>query len=740
MAYGRRASVVFLARAAIALAILARGIVPLGAGELRTWTSADGRFTTQAELVEIKGDQVVLKQASGNAITVPISALSQTDRDFLTKPVPAKEAPKVEPPVAKGEPKAGTPAALIARVAAEDPPFAYEPVKEFSTAPQRRIDRIAVSRDETRVLTCCNDTAGTCFVWNLATGEKVSQLDRTGLLDRAALSKDGKIAVVTDRTKIEVFNALSGKLVRSDPMPDGAELKIEDLRISDDSQWYCAITHTRRVLRRGLTDGRTFASPPIAMRGDRGGPFTAIGPLARTILMDSGDPKPDLLFFRESPARMQSDPLPVAEKVFPTAAACSPNIWSIATDDLNYYFYINRGGKYQHFGPMDTRGSLIRQMVISSNEGIISLLGDANRVQIVDLFTNQNYFPLLPYPHLEKQIGPSGVSLFFAQGNKLCYWQAVLPKQGRAIWVHAVTTLFADKQYALLDELADECLADPERFPFTESPKFDSLIDNLDSPISMKGLGPLEFGQRQKQANEWLAKNPKSVAARVLVARFHVAEGWDARGSGFADTVTREGAEKFQASITAARETLAPVMESDNPPARAYSLWFTIAKAESWDGARLAPYLARFFKRYPTYHKGHALIAERLLPRWGGDEGETGRYIQSVGDQVGGEQGDIVYARLVADVHRYYSRTGFFEESGLDYDRTLRGLAALARDEFSRNFAANYGLYFAGLKRDREQALRFADLFEDTRFGWLRRPWRSDYAYENTLRWLDDGS
>jgi hypothetical protein len=47
------------------------------------WTDATGKFQVEAELVEVKGDKVVLKKTNGNTTTVPISRLSQPDQEFV---------------------------------------------------------------------------------------------------------------------------------------------------------------------------------------------------------------------------------------------------------------------------------------------------------------------------------------------------------------------------------------------------------------------------------------------------------------------------------------------------------------------------------------------------------------------------------------------------------------------------------------------------------------------------------
>jgi formylglycine-generating enzyme required for sulfatase activity len=54
-------------------------------GVERTWTDTTGKFSVTAELVEVRGDKVVLRREDGKQITVPLAKLSAEDQQFLTQ-------------------------------------------------------------------------------------------------------------------------------------------------------------------------------------------------------------------------------------------------------------------------------------------------------------------------------------------------------------------------------------------------------------------------------------------------------------------------------------------------------------------------------------------------------------------------------------------------------------------------------------------------------------------------------
>ena len=49
----------------------------------RKWTDNKGKFSVEAELLEVKDDNVVLKRTNGSVITVPLARLSENDRQYL---------------------------------------------------------------------------------------------------------------------------------------------------------------------------------------------------------------------------------------------------------------------------------------------------------------------------------------------------------------------------------------------------------------------------------------------------------------------------------------------------------------------------------------------------------------------------------------------------------------------------------------------------------------------------------
>lgn len=75
-------------------------LVLLGASSAavaRTWTSGDGKFTTEAEFVSISGGTVTLKKPDGKLVKVPARLLSAADQEFIKAQSKPQENPSGEP-------------------------------------------------------------------------------------------------------------------------------------------------------------------------------------------------------------------------------------------------------------------------------------------------------------------------------------------------------------------------------------------------------------------------------------------------------------------------------------------------------------------------------------------------------------------------------------------------------------------------------------------------------------------
>jgi hypothetical protein len=77
-------------------------LVPAAWADTRTWRSNDGRFTVEAELVQVDETLVHLKRKDGRVVQVPLERLSAADREFLKT---RKTDAAAKPPAVRADPR-----------------------------------------------------------------------------------------------------------------------------------------------------------------------------------------------------------------------------------------------------------------------------------------------------------------------------------------------------------------------------------------------------------------------------------------------------------------------------------------------------------------------------------------------------------------------------------------------------------------------------------------------------------
>jgi hypothetical protein len=92
-------------------------------------------------------------------------------------------------------------------------------------------------------------------------------------------------------------------------------------------------------------------------------------------------------------------------------------------------------------------------------------------------------------------------------------------------------------------------------------------------------------------------------------------------------------------------------------------------------------------RMWPDYHIFHAIRAYYLLPRWHGQPGEWEAFAAESAADLGGEQGDVLYAQIVWAMHASRIYGNPIAETALEWARVQRGFEALCR-QFPNSLSA----------------------------------------------------
>ena len=286
-------------------------------------------------------------------------------------------------------------------------------------------------------------------------------------------------------------------------------------------------------------------------------------------------------------------------------------------------------------------------------------------------------------------IAGRGKAMVFRRGDQWIH--AVAPAQINADRILRVLAedLIDDDRIDQLDAvfayLRTPSIADVGEYPDELSEEFLNALY-----LVSQEYGWVHGGDPRIRRELWLKRAgermPQSIVIPMLLAQYHSDLAWAARGSGFVNTVTNEGMQTYHEQLTVALNHIKPLLKKQQPATRVFSLSVSFATGLSAPKTAVGE-LTRRAMETPAKNslEVHSAAVNYLLPRWHGNPGDFENYIDRVCDQLGGNDGDAMYARLIVSSARYYpSGQPASDFMRFDPDRVLRGMDAYyAKDRTS---------------------------------------------------------
>jgi hypothetical protein len=191
-------------------------------------------------------------------------------------------------------------------------------------------------------------------------------------------------------------------------------------------------------------------------------------------------------------------------------------------------------------------------------------------------------------------------------------------------------------------------------------------LDDIYDQITAAGDVPTQ--------QEWVLKQPQSSNAKIALASGLTNYAWQARGSGWASSVTDEGWKLFSERLEQSSDML-KLAQKTSP--RWYAASQTVALGQSWPSKKYDAMVAEGRKKFPNYSTLVFRKAYWLQPRWHGTEGEAEKYMAAEAAKLPPADRDIFYAQIAWSVSR---RIGdVFNETKISWPRTKAGLMALVK-------------------------------------------------------------
>jgi Domain of unknown function (DUF4034) len=290
----------------------------------------------------------------------------------------------------------------------------------------------------------------------------------------------------------------------------------------------------------------------------------------------------------------------------------------------------------------------------------------------------------------------------------------------------AIDGLLKAEKFEQLDCLADSARSHKELFPGGMW-KIHIIYGGLQRPP----LHPTseDWETHLQLLQRWVSTRPQSITARVALAESYVNYGWDARGSGLADSVSESGWKLLEERASKAKEILEQASTLSAKCPEWYVAMQNVALAQSWEPEASQALFDQAVKYDPSYYYYYRLLANSMLPKWGGEEGQTEKFLQSASDRIGGEAGDILYYRVASTVVCGCPND---QQLKLSWPRILKGFDAVEK----QNGAApeNWNL-LAHMAYAFNDAVVADKMFARIGDQWSEDIWRDSSVFESAKQW-----
>jgi hypothetical protein len=289
----------------------------------------------------------------------------------------------------------------------------------------------------------------------------------------------------------------------------------------------------------------------------------------------------------------------------------------------------------------------------------------------------------------------------------------------------AVASLLNHDEFDLLDQIASQARSSKSRFS-GGTWKLAAFYVGLEHPPAADP----EWPDHIQKLQDWKSHNPESVTARIAMAVAYTAYGWEARGGGTADKVTAEGWRLFAERTAVAGKILKDASALKEKCPHWYAAMLDVALAQGMDPAdeeSLFQQAIAFEPLYDLYYRARAWF---LLPIWNGEEGEIEQFADKTATQIGGQEGNILYFEIAAEVA---CPCNGFDVKRLSWKRIQAGQAAQQR---------KYGVSLVKVNWLAKMAKTFSDPAVGERANaqigdnWDEDTWKTRKVFDNFQGWV----
>jgi hypothetical protein len=234
---------------------------------------------------------------------------------------------------------------------------------------------------------------------------------------------------------------------------------------------------------------------------------------------------------------------------------------------------------------------------------------------------------------------------------------------------------------------------------------------------------------------KWQAAFPDSPTPRIALASLYKDYAWQARGSGYSDTVTTDGWRLFDERLKKAQSILDEVKTMKTQDAEAYYVMCIVAKGLGLPREQMEAAFNKGLAVDPDFTPLYTVKAEYLLPRWHGAPGDWEAFATEAADKRKGDDGDILYMFIIRG-EGYTGGADLFTDPLISYERMKKGFIA-SRTRYPENkFELNSFCYFASIAHDKPTAAKLFGLIGE---GYDPEVWDNGAQFSRWKNWANEG-
>jgi hypothetical protein len=258
------------------------------------------------------------------------------------------------------------------------------------------------------------------------------------------------------------------------------------------------------------------------------------------------------------------------------------------------------------------------------------------------------------------------------------------------------------------------------------------LYQGLYEPAPGKHATEEDWQDLMQLLKRWVQTHPKSATARVALAWAWIVYAGEARGTGYADTVSEKGWKLYEERTAEAEKVLEEAAALPVKCPESYLVKLNIAQHQSWARERIIALFGEASAFEPGYYYYGRAVAMLLEPRWFGEPGDTAKFLQETADGIGGKEGDAYYF-LVASSKDVIC--GCQDQAKLSLERVERGYDAVER-MYGLSMHNLNQLAYLTLHLGRHDIILADQIFQRIGTQWTKYSWDDEKDFEQTKNWV----